>query len=71
VYILAKEEFWVDMSDCLCISLVLVFLCPRLHIQVLGRERLLLSLLPPPAQPSSGGALPEGFEEIYNKKDWL
>lgn len=46
-------------------------LSPRLHIQILGRERLLLPLLPPPAQPRPGGALPEGAEEILNQEDWL
>lgn len=43
----------------------------RLHIQILGRKHLLLSLLPPSAQPVSGGVLPEGSEEVPQQEDWL
>lgn len=43
----------------------------RLHIALLRRVRLLLPLLPPPAQPRPGGALPEGPEAIPDEEDRL
>lgn len=43
----------------------------RLHLQILSRKCVLLPLVPPPAQPRSGGALPERPEEILNPEDRL
>lgn len=53
------------------ISISSCALSHRLHIQILSRERLLLPLLPPPAQPRSGGVFPEGSEEILNQEGRL
>lgn len=43
----------------------------RLHIKILSWKHLLLSLLPPSAQPVSGGVLPEGPEEVPDQEDRL
>lgn len=52
-------------------SHVLILGSHRLHIQILCRKHLLLSLLPSPAQPISGGVLSEGSEEVPHKEDRL
>ncbi len=69
IFIVSKMR--QSASDCCLISPPVCLLSPRLHIQILGRECLLLPLLPPPAQPRPGGVLPEGSEVILNQEDRL